>query len=337
MTPTSARRSSPNPTSKIFTSGSPMSSTAIFPDEWKESSDDADFDLVEISLDQLVAAVSAGQKNQAEQARLTAYAFFEFGPELKLNAFDPQLVAEIEGLFWYGARGVPGLAGLISSGAPASEVRETTLVLEEALAEARDKTGEGVSDGTAITNASLIVFREGLEAILIIAAITASMLGARAALQKADLQGCPARPPGQRARVRAGCGAARFPRRLRGETRSDRGRGGDRGPCGGAQLVLPPGLLDRVDRHPPQARQGADRRRRARGRRRHRHDRRSVRARLHLGVPRRHGDRAVPPGAPAFFRGRRGRGRGRARADRHGDRRLHHLQGSNASCPTRRC
>lgn len=162
---------------------------AIFPDEWKESSDEADYDLVEISLDQLVAAVGAGQKDQAEQARLSAYAFFEFGPELKLNAFDPQLVIEIEGLFWYGARGVPGLAQLISSGAPASEVRETTLVLDEALREARDKTGEGVSDATAITNASLIVFREGLEAILIIAAITASMIGARAALRKPIYRG----------------------------------------------------------------------------------------------------------------------------------------------------
>ena len=161
----------------------------IFPDEWKESSDEADYDLVEISLDQLVAAVGAGQKDQAEQARLSAYAFFEFGPELKLNAFDPQLVAEIEGLFWYGARGVPGLAQQISSGAPSSEVRETTLVLDEALREARDKTGEGVSKGTAITNAALIVFREGLEAILIIAAITASMIGARAALRKPIYRG----------------------------------------------------------------------------------------------------------------------------------------------------
>lgn len=161
----------------------------VFPDEWKESSDEADFDLVQISLDQLVAAVGAGQKQQAEQARLSAYAFFEFGPELKLNAFDPQLVAEIEGLFWYGARGVPGLAQSISSGAPSSEVRETALVLEDALAEARDKTGEGVSDATAITNAALIVFREGLEAILIIAAITASMIGARAALRKPIYRG----------------------------------------------------------------------------------------------------------------------------------------------------
>ncbi|MCB0863324.1 MAG: hypothetical protein KDB66_08950 [Solirubrobacterales bacterium] len=161
----------------------------IFPDEWKESSDEADYDLVDISVDQMTAAISAGQKNLAEQARLSAYAFFEFGPELKLNAFDPQLVAEIEGLFWYGARGVPGLATLVSDGAPTSEVRETTLELDEALKEAREKTGEGVSDATAITNAALIVFREGLEAILIIAAITASMIGARAALRKPVYRG----------------------------------------------------------------------------------------------------------------------------------------------------
>ncbi len=161
----------------------------IFPDEWKESSDEADYDLVDISVDQMTAAISAGQKNLAEQARLSAYAFFEFGPELKLNAFDPQLVTEIEGLFWYGARGVPGLATLVSDGAPTSEVRDTTLELDEALKEAREKTGEGVSDATAITNAALIVFREGLEAILIIAAITASMLGARAALRKPIYRG----------------------------------------------------------------------------------------------------------------------------------------------------
>jgi len=161
----------------------------IFPDEWKESSDDADYDLVDISVDQMMAAISAGQKNLAEQARLAGYAFFEFGPEPKLNAFDPQLVAEVEGLFWYGARGVPGLATLVSNGAPTSEVRETTLELDEALKEAREKTGEGVSDGTAITNAALIVFREGLEAILIIAAITASMIGTRAALRKPIYRG----------------------------------------------------------------------------------------------------------------------------------------------------
>ena len=40
-----------------------------------------------------------------------------------------------------------------------------------------------------ITNSALIVFREGLEAILIIAAITASMIGAKRELRKPILRG----------------------------------------------------------------------------------------------------------------------------------------------------
>jgi high-affinity iron transporter len=162
---------------------------ALFPDEWKDGGADVDYDLVQISLDQLMAAVNAGEKDQAEQARLSAYAFFEFGPEPELKAFDPTLVAEIEGLFWYGARGHDGLASQISSGAPPSEVRETSLELSDALDDARAKTGEGASAMTTIVNAALIVFREGLEAILIIAAITASMIGARRRLRKPIYRG----------------------------------------------------------------------------------------------------------------------------------------------------
>jgi high-affinity iron transporter len=162
---------------------------SIFPEEWKESSDEADFDLVEISLDQMEAAVSASEYDQAETARLSAYAFFEFGPEIKLQAFDPQLVAEVEGLVWYGARGVDGLGELIASGADARELRETRLVLDEALDEARAKTGEGASDTTVVVNAATIVFREGLEAILIIAAITASMVGGNRRLRKPVYKG----------------------------------------------------------------------------------------------------------------------------------------------------
>jgi high-affinity iron transporter len=159
------------------------------PDEWKESSDEADFDLVDIALDQMEAAVSASEYDQAEQARLSAYAFFEFGPEPKLRAFDPQLVAEVEGLVWYGARDVDGLGELIADKAPASEIRTSRLELDEALDEARAKTGDGASDATVITNAATIVFREGLEAILIIAAITASMVGNNRRLRRPVYRG----------------------------------------------------------------------------------------------------------------------------------------------------
>lgn len=160
-----------------------------FPAEWKESSDEADYDLIQISLDQMEAAVSAGQPQTAEQARLTAYAFFEFGPEIKLKAFDPGLTTEIEGLMWYGARGFDGLASQIANDAGAREIRTTRLELDEALEDAQAKTGEGESATTVITNSALIVFREGLEAILIIAAITASMIGTKRELRRPILRG----------------------------------------------------------------------------------------------------------------------------------------------------
>ena len=162
---------------------------AVLPSEWKETDAEADFDLVDISLDQMQAAVSAGEPEQAEQARLSAYGFFEFGPEPLLRALDPQLVSEVEGLVWYGARGEDGLAELIARGASAQDIRETRVALDEALEQARGVVGEGASDATMITNAALIVFREGLEAILIIAAITASMVAANRPLRRPVYRG----------------------------------------------------------------------------------------------------------------------------------------------------
>jgi len=161
----------------------------IAPQEWTEPSDEADYELVDISLDQLEAAAGAGRYQEAEQARLAAYGFFEFGPELKLRAFDPQLALEIEGLIWYGANGDSGLATLVARDAPLGEIRETRLDLDEKLTDARALTGDGASAMTAITNSALIVFREGLEAILILAAITASMIGPRAPLRRPIYRG----------------------------------------------------------------------------------------------------------------------------------------------------
>lgn len=161
----------------------------IAPQEWTEPSEEADYELVDISLDQLEAAAGAGQYQQAEQARLAAYGFFEFGPELKLRAFDTQMALEIEGLIWYGAAGNAGLAELVARNAPLSDIRETRIVLDEKLTDARALTGDGASALTTITNSALIVFREGLEAILIIVAITASMIGPRAPLRRPVYRG----------------------------------------------------------------------------------------------------------------------------------------------------
>ncbi len=150
---------------------------ALYPDAWEEQSDAGDFDLVQISLDRLEQQVAAGRYRQAEQTRVELYAIFEFGPERRLQAFDPALAADIEGLIWFGALDVPGLAELVAGHAPRAEVKETRAVLDEKLGDAAATLGDSASEATVITNAAIIVFREGLEAVLILAAITASFLG----------------------------------------------------------------------------------------------------------------------------------------------------------------
>ena len=49
------------------------------PERWKTPTDESDYDLIALTLDRMEAAVGAGEYQQAEQARLEAYAFFEFG------------------------------------------------------------------------------------------------------------------------------------------------------------------------------------------------------------------------------------------------------------------
>ena len=167
------------------------------PDEWQKPTDDSDYDLIALTLDRMEAAVGAGQCRQAEQARLEAYAFFEFGPERRLKSIDPGLATDVEGLIWFGADGHDGprradrqaarraatCARRASRSTRSSRTRAATL-------------GDSASRTTVVTNAAIIVFREGLEAVLILAAITASFVGVRRRLRRPVLRRRRARPAG---------------------------------------------------------------------------------------------------------------------------------------------
>jgi high-affinity iron transporter len=133
--------------------------TAAMPEAWTAETDESDYDLVELTLDRMETAVAAGQYRQAEQARLEASAFFEFGPERRLQAFDPGLATEVEGLVWFGAGGRPGLARLLADRAPRREVRQARLALDDRLAESAATLGDAASRTTVVTNAAIIVFR----------------------------------------------------------------------------------------------------------------------------------------------------------------------------------
>jgi high-affinity iron transporter len=150
----------------------------LYPDAWKEAAKTADFDVIAATLDRVEAAAASGEWGRAEQARLEAYGIFELGPEQRLRGLAPSLFQEIEGLFWYGEGGHDGLVQLVKRKASAAELQATRAALDEKLRDAEERIGSGPqSRAQIVTNAAIIVFREGLEAVLILAALMASMVG----------------------------------------------------------------------------------------------------------------------------------------------------------------
>ena len=158
---------------------------SLFPSEWERPGGDADFDVIRSLLDEMEKAVAAKQFPQAESARLEAYAIFEAGPEKRLMGFSPKLSQEVEALFWQGTSKQPGLSTLISQKSSSGDLRETRLTLDSTLAEAQTSLGAGrPADGAIIFNAATIVFREGLEAVLILVSLMASMVGVNRRFKK---------------------------------------------------------------------------------------------------------------------------------------------------------
>jgi len=148
---------------------------AVMPTEWLQGDRSADFDVIAAALDQMEDAARAGEYELAESARLEAYAILESGPEAKLAAFAPQRVTPIEDLFWYGQGEPQGLAYLIGQKADDGVIAVSRKALSEQLAEAQRLVSGDVAPGAIMSNAALIVFREGLEAVLILASLLASL------------------------------------------------------------------------------------------------------------------------------------------------------------------
>ena len=158
----------------------------LYPAEWASGSEgETDFEVISRLLDDLEASVAAGKYGQAESLRLEAYAVFDLGPELRLLGLAPGLAAQIEGYFWHGHDGKPGLASLIAKRSDAADVQATRSSLDDALAEANARLGAGPPAQAAVVfNSAIIVFREGLEAVLIFASLMASLIGARQIYRK---------------------------------------------------------------------------------------------------------------------------------------------------------
>jgi high-affinity iron transporter len=148
----------------------------LLPQEWVRNASNADFDVIFSVLDQIEPAVRQEQYQLAENARIEAYAILDTGIEKKLQGFAPELSARIEGGFWAGEPGKPGLATLIANRASAAEIRVALARLREAMREGQTVIASFKSaPGAVVGNAAVIVFREGLEAVLILASLIASL------------------------------------------------------------------------------------------------------------------------------------------------------------------
>ncbi|MEZ4682525.1 MAG: hypothetical protein R2932_50790 [Caldilineaceae bacterium] len=99
--------------------------------------------------------------------------FLESGPEARIQAFAAQYKVPIEELFWYGQGDALGLAYLIDQQATPAQIKASRQALDAQLAAAAQAIGGSSSPVALATNAALIVFREGLEAVLILASLMA--------------------------------------------------------------------------------------------------------------------------------------------------------------------
>lgn len=147
----------------------------LMPEEWKQGSTASDFDVIESMLDQMEFAVRAGDYAAAESARIEAYAIMESGPEARLIAMAPDLKVAVEELFWNGNAQTAGLGALLTRQAPLQEVRGVRANLNEQLVEVEKLLSTESSPVSTLSNAAVIVFREGLEAVLILASLMGSL------------------------------------------------------------------------------------------------------------------------------------------------------------------
>ena len=155
----------------------------------RDNSGEGIFNVIEALLNEMEQQVARGEYELAESSRIQAYALFDAGPELRLMAFSPDLVARLDGLFWHGYQGQPGLSLAVAQRRAPAEVTAIRDQLDAGLAEAQTVLGSGAAPLAIVTNSAVIVFREGLEAIVILAALMASMVGAYAAFRRSMLIG----------------------------------------------------------------------------------------------------------------------------------------------------
>ncbi|MEO8607017.1 MAG: FTR1 family protein [Chloroflexota bacterium] len=139
----------------------------------------ASFTIIDSMLKDLKKAVLAGNYETAERKRLETYAILDAGIEQRLRGFAPDVAAEVESLFWQGTSDQAGLLVLLANRASVIDVNAGLTRLNSALSDGQAVLNVAKSAPEAVIgNAAIIVFREGLEGVLIFASLLAGMRAA---------------------------------------------------------------------------------------------------------------------------------------------------------------
>jgi high-affinity iron transporter len=127
-------------------------------------------DLSLAKLEEALAAYRAGDRAAALQLAITAYLEgFELA-EASLRNVDEPLMIETE-------REMIALRAMIADGKPLPEVEQRHAKVRSLLEQSRERlSGDSLSPGATFTSALIILLREGLEAILVLAAILAFLV-----------------------------------------------------------------------------------------------------------------------------------------------------------------
>ena len=129
------------------------------------------------ALGNSLAAAQAGHWQEAESLRLDAYTSFDSEIEVRVLPRNPALANTTERSFIDGSEGSPGIKALLDRAAP---IEELTAGYDRALKNMDACVAilkVAVSPATVSFTAFTIIAREGLEAIVILAALLAGMRG----------------------------------------------------------------------------------------------------------------------------------------------------------------
>ena len=129
-------------------------------------------------LGQSLAAAQSKLWRKAEQHRLDAYINFDLEIEARTMPRDPSLALRAERAFLDGQRGEPGVKAALDARLTGEELAASYQRALDALEECAALVKVGLSPTAAVIGAIFIVAREGLEAVIILAALLAGLRGA---------------------------------------------------------------------------------------------------------------------------------------------------------------